>query len=336
MFGICLWHVIMHGYGFEYIGTPDFSSDTSNLGFITFFCALLSPCTYCFMFISGWYGMKFSLKKYSRFIFMAISCFILGIALNYFIYGSIDYVFFLTHIFPISNSAWWFLTYYIFVFLISPFINLGFERLPLKAIKTVMLIMTFIEIARITALLDSSGSTFYGLLYIYMLARFLRKVDFTLPTKSLFAFYLFSLVLLWIICWFFATIEGQIGGYSLSKISFKLLGYNNLLIIIMAVTTFMLVLKAKPVFSPIVNKLSSNVLYVYLLTEITLGGGGYIFLYKVFESNIFLGGGLLLLIMVLCLLIGLLMSFCYSKLSYYITNNKRLSQYLEQLAKVSK
>ena len=260
----------MHGYGFEFIGNRNYPGGIDNIGLATFCCALFSPCTYCFMFISGWYGMKFSTQKYLHFAFMAMSCFFVGILIKYFSFGSLDKYYILTHIFPIADEAWWFLTYYVFVLIISPFINLGFEQLPVKTLRNVIIIMTFLEIANCFTLVNSSGSTFYGLLYIYMLARYLRTIDFCWSTKRLLIFYLGALVFLWLLCYFFASLEGN----PLQRFCYKLLSYNNPLIIVMAVTVFLLVLKIKPTYIPVVNKISANVLYVYLLTEMVLCGGG--------------------------------------------------------------
>ena len=175
MLGILIWHIIIHGGGYKNIGQASYVLD-GNLAIVTLLCSFLAPCTYCFMFISGWYGIKFSLRRFLYFVFIGLFCFWISILINYSLYGVFSIKGALRHLFPISSNVWWFFTSYVFVFLVSPYINIGFEYLSKSLTRCIVIIMTIIEIASF----PNNGSSFYGLLYVYILARFLRMENITI------------------------------------------------------------------------------------------------------------------------------------------------------------
>lgn len=295
MAAICFWHVIIHGYGYM-------KSDTnSNLLLVTFCCALFSPAVYCFMFISGWYGIKFSLKKFVQLVITACTCFWLSIIIRYF-WGGVELKLIVEHIFPISSNFWWFLTCYVMVFLIAPFINLGFEQLESKMIKHILIIMTFIEILCLINLTPSRGSTFFGLLYIYCLGRYIKRSDFSFSNSKLMLVYFLSLVALWVsIYWGYDIVLNG------SKLSFILLSYNNPCIILMAICIFFLFQKFKPTYNSKINYILTDVLAIYLLTE-GIGGSLYHYLANTINQNWLIGILLVFLVMFIALIIGKLIS----------------------------
>ena len=79
------------------------------------FCALSSlfaPATYCFMFISGYYGLNFRVKKVVNLeMWLIITCFLVCILkiLMGFHLGIREVI---TSLIPISSFKWWFMTYH--------------------------------------------------------------------------------------------------------------------------------------------------------------------------------------------------------------------------------
>lgn len=289
---IFLWHIILHGY--DFMGT---CSSDSNLTILSFCCALFSPAVYCFMLISGWYGIKFSLKKYAHLAFMAIVCFCLSIIIRHF-WGGIRPAIIIEFIFPISCSFWWFLTCYVMVFLIAPFINLGFEQLESKMIKQIIGIMTIIEVACLFNLIPNMGSTFYGLLYIYFLGRYLKRFNVSFSTVKLGLIYILSLIVLWnMVYWGY---DIAING---SKLSFILLSYNNPCIIMMAICIFFLFQKIRPTYNSKTNAFLSDVLAIYLVTE-GIGQPLYQYLANAMSQNVIFGILIVFIIMIVTILLG--------------------------------
>lgn len=60
MVGILLWHLIIHGCGLSDIGKSDYNYSIHES---IICCAIFAPSVNCFMFISGWFGMKFKAAK---------------------------------------------------------------------------------------------------------------------------------------------------------------------------------------------------------------------------------------------------------------------------------
>jgi len=298
MAAICFWHIIIHGYGYM-------KSDTNcNILLVSFCCALFSPAVYCFMFISGWYGIKFSLKKYAHLAFIAFICYCLSISIRYF-WGGVSPAIVIEFFFPISCNYWWFLTCYAMVFLVAPFINLGFEQLEAKTLKQIMGIMTFIEIVCLLNLVPNRGSSFFGLLYIYCLGRYIKRNDYSFSSSRFTLVYFISLVVLWIsIFWGYDFVLNG------SKLSFILLSYNNPCIILMAICIFFLFQKLKPTYNKKINTILSDVLSIYLLTE-GIGGPLYIFLANTISNNWPLGILMVFLVMFIALIIGKLISISF-------------------------
>ena len=302
---ICFWHIIVHGYGFKCFGEPNFYLKT-NIRTTLFFCTLFSPATYCFMFISGWYGIKYSLKKFIYFSTIGLFCFSISIAIRYYL-NDIDYWFLIaTHIFPIACQKWWFLTCYIMVFIMAPFIEAGLNILDKKTLKQVLYILTYMEVTSFIVLQDSTGRSFFGLLYIYFLARYLRKINFNASTHILFTAYIVSFITLWFGAYWASTLDCY------KWISWILVGsYNNPFIIIMAVTTFFIVMKIKPNNIKWLNVVLENILIIYLITE---GIGTVLYRYEAYliSNNPYIGISLVLLIAISCLFIGKLFSLLYT------------------------
>lgn len=81
------------------------------------------------------------------------------------------------------------------VYLIAPFIEAGFKQLEKKEILVILIIMTGIEIFCIPAR-TNWGSTFFGLLYIYILARYMRLYGIRLRMSQSIELLIVSMLLL--------------------------------------------------------------------------------------------------------------------------------------------
>ena len=126
------------------------------------------------------------------------------------------------------------------------------------------------ETVRLTRWGTNIGSDFLGLLYMYILARFLRKVNISISLKTLTIVFVFSLMLLWGSCWATSSLAPPF-----SRLSFSLFSYCNPLIILMATAIFLMVQRIKPRYFPWLNKASQGTLFIYLLTEGIMQDKGY-------------------------------------------------------------
>lgn len=310
MLFICFWHIIMHGLNFKSMGIGDYALGADR-GMVTFFCALFSPAVYCFMFISGWFGIHYSKKKYIHFAFIGFSCFIISLIIRYCIGDTLKLTSIITHFFPIACNNWWFLTSYIMVFLLAPFIDCGLKMMDMENIKQIIFILSFIEVIGFFSLQPYAGYSFFGLLYIYILARYMRLKQINIPYRIIGIGYLTSLLILWGACYWAAGLSGED-----ARLAFIFLGYSNPLIIIMAVAIFFFVKGLKPFYSKWINIIFANTLIIYLLTE-GVGWSLYQFEAVLIKDNLIIGILFVLATMIACLIIGKILSFFLSCLPIY-------------------
>lgn len=232
MIGILLWHLIIHGCGFSDIGNSDYkySIQASIIG-----CALFAPAVNCFMFISGWFGMRFRASKTMNLSLICILSAMLCLVIRHYALTrgghDISLMNLYSAIFPISTKAWWFMTAYVMVLLISPFIEKSLKVIDKKDFIYVLIFMTLIEVLSLPSM-RNWGSSFFGLLYIYMLGRYLRTYSIIISKRKALILFLGMTVLM------IASMEA-LNYLPIKKSSlFYFLQFNNPIIILQAIGFF--------------------------------------------------------------------------------------------------
>lgn len=221
---------------------------------------ILAPCTYAFMLISGFYGIKFSKKKMlglsitATIYYMATE---MGNSILNFGGGIIDFI---RHIPPISTKVWWFMAIYMIIMLLSPILNKGIDSISKKEYKTILISLLFIESYGFYLNGATSGSDLLGLLNIYLIGRYIYLHNIKPSKRNL------------ILIWFFATstqvllllLTSQTG---YEKLTWRLLYYCNPLIIIQSISMFLLVISLPVRHCQTANFLGGHCLAIYLVTE---------------------------------------------------------------------
>lgn len=268
MLAICLWHTMVHGFGYINMGDPDTFIPNSRLVIM----AMTIPAVDCFMMISGYYGIRLSTQKVFSFAFQGIAA--VSICSIW-----VSQCTFVRHICPISAEVWWFFTAYFIVMLLSPFIDAGLHSIDKKRVLLVLLYLLFIN--SIVKILDfmPGGRDVLTLMSVYLLGRCLRVYGFTLSrTKSLFLFFGSSFILSVLVLLFY--------NYGNRNNAWLMLGNNNPLVILQSLSLFYFLLTLKPTHSTFVNFLGKHSFSIYLITELL----GMEFMYKqwaaIFNSNI--------------------------------------------------
>ena len=258
MLEIFIWHIFVHGLGFKYLGTDSFSYD-GGLLFPIAICAMCASATYSFMFISGYYGIHYSHKKLLYLVFSVYSVVIVSTVIKLLIgrFSVNDVFLFL----PLSRGHWWFLTWYVVILVLSPIINKGLE-ISQKQFLFILIVLLVLLCLSIVKLSSSFGSSFFGLLCMYLLGRYFRIYRITLSFLHSLLGILVSFVV------FLSLILFVVNYAPLSRYSFVLLGgYNNPMVIVMAICSFFLVLCFKPRTVPQINEFLRPVLFIYLVSE---------------------------------------------------------------------
>lgn len=219
--------------------------------------------------------------------------------------GGIGYHKIYPTLFPISTKVWWFMTAYVMVYLVSPFIEKGMEYLNKKEILYILIAMTLIDVIGIPLEMNWGG-TFFGLLYIYMLGRALRLNNINIRKRQSLLLYVSATLIL---------IGGLVilNATPIKKSSlFWSLQYSNPIIVMQAISLFYIVKDIKPRYNNHINWAFKPCLCIYLLTELL---SPYKFVVNQFEKNAFKGCLLTGIIILGCLLFGHLIFFVANKIT---------------------
>lgn len=216
----------------------------------------------CFVFISGYYGVKFKSKTIVSLViqalFYSISIAIFALLVGYKL-GMKDYI---NAIFPISSSltsgTWWFLTAYIALLFIAPLLNHSIAYFNKKQMTIILAGMLFLNCFSSfifnNTYISGDGYSIYNFITIYVLARYINK--YQIQIKKPFLIYLGTSLFIFGITLFF-NIE-------LRQMIEPANRYNNPFLILAAVGLFF-TFKNMSFSSNTINKLAPLAFGVYLI-----------------------------------------------------------------------
>ncbi|MBO4830794.1 MAG: acyltransferase [Fibrobacter sp.] len=183
---------------------------------------------------------------------------------------------------PFWANEYWFITAYVFMLILTPFINKLYELFDRKSLKSLLILFSFIPVY----------STFGGrgvvndvmnFCYIYFLVLYLKRIDFCLKRKLLKILpYIFIGVIIVGKVVFFAISNNMssVDNVSISNIFLFFDGFINntildtnrhsLILLIISFFIFFSIKDVKPFYSNFINLVSSCTLGVYLFHENSL------------------------------------------------------------------
>lgn len=266
MVAIFLWHTIVLGFGFVDGQQGMFEFD-GNMPVMFFLCSLFAPATYCFVFISGYYGIKFSISKLLNLLLWLIIVAVLCGAYHYW-QGQASWYEVYASFLPLVHNKWWFITAFVTLFLVAPFVNTALSQLSNKQITGVLLVLYGILMYRWLLLVPNAGSSFIGLLFVYVLARYMAMNKLSLSKKRASIFFIGSLVITTCIaCAAYYGLRDHMNPMYAQRIIFQVYAYCNPLIVTMAVCLFFLALSFQPRTISWLNTLLKTNLFIYLFTQ---------------------------------------------------------------------
>lgn len=169
-------------------------------------------------------------------------------------------------IFPVVSEQYWFITCYILLIIITPFLN-WFIQSQNKRILLIYLAI-FILFAEITPLLTNNGSLIIPLGTVfstsnmavsYLTASIIRKYHYKFNTLKTLLLAISGVILEYFSM--FIQIKRGLGGNAITKFTFGFLPY------LSAVGIFLLFVKCKSFYNKFINWIASGVLAAYLITE---------------------------------------------------------------------
>lgn len=136
----------------------------------------------CFVFISGFFGLKFKLKQVFSFVVQAIFySYLCLLALYIFTTGLIEIKGVAWFVFPISSGEWWFLTAYILLYFLAPFLNAGIKNMSKKQFQVLLIGFLYLNCFSNYLFNVEMAGHLINFIFIYLLARYINiykiKID---------------------------------------------------------------------------------------------------------------------------------------------------------------
>ena len=269
---VCMYFVVLHHFfvhGIQGImGFQGFSEQSNDL-LITFINGFIFFCLNCFLLISGYFGISFKVKGLLN---IYIQCFFYGLVfylLHLYISDQpIGWVVLRKSFFVISHSPWWYVTSYIYLYLMAPLLNKAIKHLTKKEYIYVLFIFTILNLYFgyfWGGAFNPNGRGIMNFIYLYLIGRYLKiHVDFSkfstvsIRQKSLLV-YLVSSILLGVM----ALVVHKSG---IELLESRVWALNNPLLILysVAILIFFSTLKFQSIT---INWLAKSCLAVYLIHE---------------------------------------------------------------------
>ena len=255
MLMIIVHHMIVHG-----LQSNDLSKNRVYITLNVFSVIAVN----CFVFISGYYGIKFKIKTLVSFIIQAIFYSVVTYLIYHVFISAENYsTSELIHsFFPVTYAKWWFLNAFLAVYILSPFINKGIDCLNSYQSAIIVLILVYLNSSYSVigySFYSGDGHSFFTLLSIYIIARFCGKYIKEI-NKSLILYiatYILTLALFYILF----TID-------YIDTAIRLISYGCPLVILGAIFFFYTFRKIK-IQSHIINKIAPLCFGVYLIHDTT-------------------------------------------------------------------
>lgn len=216
-----------------------------------------------FILISGYYGIRFKWERLFSLItiifFYSVTTHILELTL---LHRPLDYKVLLSSIFPVCTKKYWFITCYIVLYALSPFINQGVEAIKQIHFKALLLtLILFFVIAPtcfISEILGDNGKGIINMLLAYLTGRYLAKYGFPEIIKK-------HAVSFMILCFtIIFSLNSAVSIFVKHHVFLQFARDNSAFIFLASICVFYCFLQ-KTFYSSFVNKLANYVFSVYII-----------------------------------------------------------------------
>lgn len=241
MFFIVVYHCLTHGVGDGYGFNTDSPVTLSNVLFSDFMLVFSSIAVNLYVMISGYFlvDLDFKPSRIVRTWFNAcfyssiITVLFMALAIEPFNAISVG-----KSLFPISSDAYWFVTQFLGLLILSPFLAMLARQLTYRQYLALLIGGAFICLSIIPdfplgkRFYVAHGNSVWSFAYLFMIAGFVRHHLKKVPVGRL-SMIVLLLTLLILMC-------EVIGGYHSGSISLYWLNYNGL-VLVLSVAVFVLV-----------------------------------------------------------------------------------------------
>ena len=235
--------------------------DISNSPFGSFCKALIEQlcivCVNVFILISGWFGIKPSLKGATSLLFQILFFHVLIITVLLVVGERVHFYDILRGLY--FGSDYWFITSYVILYAISPILNTFIEAVSVRTFASVLIAFFFCEFVYgwIVSSGDfQSGYSALSFVGLYLLAQFIHKYSYRLQSivvfKNFLLYFIFTLV--------------PITLYFITGRQFNMLAYSSPFVIAASVFLFLAFHKMK-ISSTAINYIACSSLSIYIVHQ---------------------------------------------------------------------
>ena len=219
-----------------------------------------------FILISGYFSIRFSIQKlvqlWSIVWFYSVISFIYQIAFTDY---CVNYSDILTAIFPILRYKYWFMTCYIILFCISPYLNKLIHSLSQKSFLCLLSILCFFFYVSptfmFTEILNDHGKGIINMTIVYLIGQYLRHYDMPrLFNKYKITILMANLSIIFLLNTFITYYKG----YFFLKFSYD----NSLFILISSICILLIFKQLKESLPPPINYIAGFTFPLYLFQEL--------------------------------------------------------------------
>ncbi len=226
----------------------------------------------CFIMISCWFliDSKFKFRSLLKIIFETFFySVIIELIFKYYNLANISLFDLIKSFAPITFNRYWFVTSYVCLYLISPFINTYIHQLSFKQYKSLLIVLTICIVAYIPHLqLDPfkwalwAGSIIW-FLYLYLLIGYYKLYGIKLLEKYSLALFFTTL---FVICLYIVSTNILAKYKFISYPGDFYLSYNSILMLICCLSLFSIFRKIR-IKSHLINVVASTAFGVYLIHD---------------------------------------------------------------------
>lgn len=254
---IVVWHFVVYGMGINECRDVGFNWG-SNI-YASLLCPFLCFHVNCFNFISGFYGIKFRVKKIVvlnlLLIFLTFVTYLIAVFGGGRIFDARE----LIHDLICSYQNWWYMTCYFILLLIAPLINKGIDWMEKNLLRN--LVVTYYIVLILPSMIWNQATNMALFIFIYCCGRYLNKYNNKFIKENAGRIFLFSILVLFIMRytgWYFQN----------SYLYLQSISYNNP-IVIFAGISFFYIFQAQIVNlkTSLVSQLIPGILAVYLVSD---------------------------------------------------------------------
>lgn len=262
MMMIILYHLIVHGCKIKTLSTNNYLTTNKDLIYLALL-AFLSIGVNCFIFISGYYGIKFKIKTLINFSIQALFYSVIIYVVIVFIFQLDEYNTkrFIKSFFPFTSSIWWFFNVYLGIYILSPLINKGIDAINKYQLVIIIALLVYLEATYPIMgmnILSDNGLNFYTLLVMYIIGRFCKTNNIKInnaPIK-----YCFGYIILFGIIYIAYATNRQV-------LAWRMTTYNSPFIIINSILFFYIFQSASIKNLPIIYKIAPLTFGIYLIHD---------------------------------------------------------------------